>query len=98
MFKKVARKKMFRAKGRKGTTTKKFKRKAGPSLRAIAAKVSKLTKTIETKSGVQTINDNIGFRHNKFCQILAGWIRRLVPEKCCVNAVDSRVSILGAFE
>jgi len=63
-FKKVPRKKMFRAKGRKGTTTKKYKRKAGPSLRAIAAKVSKLTKTIETKSGVELIADGIEYLHN----------------------------------
>jgi len=64
MFKKATRKKMFRAKGRKGTTTKKYKRKAGPSLRAIAAKVNKLSKTIETKSGVIQVTDGTEYGHN----------------------------------
>jgi len=64
MLKKFARKKMFRAKGRKGTTTRKYKRKAGPSLRAISAKVSKLTKTIETKSGTVQISDGTEYQHN----------------------------------
>ena len=55
--------KLFRGKGRKGTVTRK-KRFTNVSLRTVAAKLRTLTKTIETKSGVQLITDNIQFRHN----------------------------------
>jgi len=57
-------KKIFRAKGRTGTIKKRFKARSTTSLRAIAAKVNKLSKTIKTKSGVIQISDDTEYLHN----------------------------------
>lgn len=57
-------KKIFRAKGRAGTIKKRFKARSTTSLRAIAAKVNKLSKTIKTKSGVIQISDDTEYLHN----------------------------------
>ena len=42
------------------------KRKRSSGLANLARKVRKITATIETKSGVQTLTDNINFQHNNF--------------------------------
>jgi len=67
-------KKIFRAKGRKGTTTKRFKRTSQMSFRAIAAKVNALTRTIETKSGVRQISDGIEYRHNNIQRVSSNFL------------------------
>ena len=54
-------KKIFRDKGRKGTTKKRMSRL---TLQTLAKRMNSISKTTETKSGVRTISDGTEFLHN----------------------------------
>jgi len=91
---------LFRAKGCKGTTTKRFKKKSGPSLRAIASKVSKLTKTIETKSGVQHIADGIEYLHNTLQMVSSSFLATgnfdvTYEENSRGNHIGDQINLIG---
>jgi len=59
-------KKTFRARGRTGSKNAfpKRKRMTGLTLQSVAKRLNRMTKTIETKSGVRTISDGTEFLHN----------------------------------
>jgi hypothetical protein len=59
-------KKVFRAKGRKGTTKKRMSRL---TLQTVARRLNSMTKTIETKSGVTQISDGTEYLHNNLYNI-----------------------------
>ena len=65
-------KKVFRAKGRKGTTKKRMSRL---TLQALARRMNSFTKTIETKSGVRTISDGTEFLHNNVYNISSTFLQ-----------------------
>jgi len=44
--------------------TKRLKERKTPSFRTVMKAVNKITRTIETKSGVTLIPDNMAFQHN----------------------------------
>jgi len=65
-------KKVFRAKGRKGTTKKRMSRL---TLQTVARRLNSMSKTIETKSGVRTINDGIELLHNSLFTINSNFLQ-----------------------
>ena len=65
-------KKVFRAKGRKGTTKKRMSRL---TLKTLAKRMNFISKTIETKSGVRTISDGTEFRHNNVYNITSTFLQ-----------------------
>ena len=81
-------KRIFRAKGRKCKTT----YKAGKNTVAhLAKKLKALTKTIETKSGVQLITDNVGFQHNNIRIVSSTFLRTSAGIDDQENSVGQRV-------
>jgi len=65
-------KKVFRAKGRKGTTKKRMSRL---TLQSVARRLNTLTKTVETKSGVKMISDGKDYLHINLYTINSNWLQ-----------------------
>jgi len=81
-------KRIFRAKGRKGKTTYKAVKN---TVAHLAKKLKALTKTIETKSGVQLITDNVGFQHNNIRIVSSTFLRTSAGIDDQENSVGQRV-------
>ena len=67
VFRRNIRRKPFRAKGRKpGRKQTAFRKRSRPTIQRVARQLQSLSRTIETKSGVQTFPDGIEIAHNTF--------------------------------
>ena len=60
-------------------------------LSQLKRRVARLTKTIETKSGVQTITDNIRFRHNNINIINCSFLRTVAGVDDMENSSGNRI-------
>jgi len=67
------------------------KRKRGSSIGELARKVRRITKTIETKSGVRTINDGVEFQHNNLYTISSTFLGTTAGITDNENNVGTRI-------
>ena len=92
--KKGARKKIFR--GNKSRVT---KHKHKLSLKVIGQKLAKLTKTIETKSGVRTISDGTEYLHNNLYTISSDFLTSnngtVDTEMTTGSRIGDQISLIG---
>jgi len=81
-------KKVFRAKGRKGTSKKRFNKL---TLVGVARKLQRITKTIETKSGVRQISDGTEYIHNNLYTISSNFLQTSQGTMDVENNVGQRI-------
>jgi len=61
------------------------------TLQSIAKRLKLVTKTIETKSGVQNISENIGLRHNNIVVINSALLRTQTGTEDVENSFGNRI-------
>ena len=89
-------KKVFRAKGRKGTSK---KRVSKLTLQIVARRLNFLTKTIETKSGVRQITDGTEYLHNNLHNVSSNFMMTTLgvadSEQTIANRIGDKISLSG---
>jgi len=81
-------KKVFHAKGRKGTTK---KRMSKLTLHSVAKRLNSMTKTIETKSGVREISDGTEYVHNNLYNISSNFMQTSNGSGDVENSLGQRI-------
>jgi len=85
-------KKTFRARGRTGSKNPfPKKRKSGLTLQAVAKRLNRMTKTIETKSGTRTITDGTEMRHNNIYNISSTFLQTTNGTMDVENNIGQRI-------
>jgi len=67
------------------------RKRKGESIATLSKKLRKITKTIETKTGVTAITDNLGFQHNNMRIVNSTFLRTVAGVDDVENSQGQRI-------